>query len=176
MLINLKGELSLTKRKKMVFVLGPESSGTRGTTRFLIQNGNYWGSDSHIQPLDDFVYGKKTIEKIVPANINKIVFRRSVPHAGMFEDLNFIDTKFLNAGFKTIWCVVLRDLSEIVRSKVSRQNALDQTQAWMHTIYQFNWIFEKIASRSFGVYFFPYTSVVKNPEHAIAILKSFNIL
>lgn len=162
-------------RKTMLFVFGPESSGTRGTTRFMVENG-YWGTDEHIQPLDDFVYNRKSIESIVPKDVDKVVFRRSVPHANLFEDLNMIDTQFLNAGYKTIWCVVLRELSEIVRSKISRQHALDQTQAWMQTMYQFNYIFKNIANKSSGVYFFPYTTAVKNPEQAIATLKSFKIL
>jgi len=108
-------------RKRMVFVFGPESSGTRGTTRFLIEKCGYWGTDAHIQPLDEFVYDRQPIDSIVPNDIDRIVFRRSIPHASSFEDLNYIDTKFLNAGYKTSWLIVLRDLSEIVRSKVSRQ-------------------------------------------------------
>lgn len=163
-------------RKTMLFVFGPESAGTRGTTRFMVENGDYWGTDEHIQPLDSFIYNTLPIEKIVPPDVDKIVFRRSIPHANNFEDLNLIDTKFLNAGYKTIWCVVLRELSEIVRSKISRQHALDQTQAWMQTMYQYNWIYAKIANKSSGVYFFPYTTAIKNPDQAIATLKSFKIL
>ena len=163
-------------RKRMLFVFGPESAGTRGTVRFMVDNGGYWGTDAHIQPLDEFVYGRQSLDKIVPKDVEKIVFRRSIPHANNFEELNFIDTQFLNAGYKTIWCVVLRELSEIVRSKISRQHALDETQAWMQTMYQYNWIYSKIANKSSGVYFFPYTTAVKNPDQAIATLKSFKII
>lgn len=163
-------------RKKMLFVFGPESAGTRGTTRFMIENGSYWGTDEHIQPLDDFVYGRMPIDAIVPEDIDKIIFRRSVPHAGNYEDLNRIDTQFLNMGYNTKWLLVVRDLSEIVRSKISRGHAADQMDAWMQTTYQYNVIFERIANKTNGVYFFPYTSMMKNPQHAIDVLKSFEIL
>lgn len=166
----------MDSRKRMLFVFGPESAGTRGTTRFMIENGGYWGTDAHIQPLDEFVYGRQPIEAIVPQEVDKIIFRRSVPHANNFEDLNIIDTHFLNAGYKTTWLVVLRELSEIVRSKVSRQHAIDNTQAWMQTTYQYNWIFENISNKSSGVYFFPYTLYIKKPEQAIELLKTFKIM
>ena len=163
-------------RKKMLFVFGPESGGTRGTTRFMIEHGNYWGTDAHIQPLDDFVYGRIPIDAIVPDDVNKIVFRRSVPHAGNYEDLNRIDTQFLNVGYSTKWLLVVRDLAEIVRSKISRQHAADQTDAWMQTMYQYNVIYERIKNKTSGVIPFPYTLMINNKEMAINHLKSFNIL
>lgn len=163
-------------RKEMLFIFGPESGGTRGTTRFMIKHGDYWGTDEHIQPIDDFIYNRKKIDEVVPEDVNRIIVRRSIPHAGHYEDLNLIDTKFLNDGYKTKWLVVVRELSEIVRSKVSRQHAQNETRAWMDTIYQYNWIFEKISKKSSGVYFFPYTNYVKNPDQAIALLKTFKIL
>jgi hypothetical protein len=163
-------------RKHMVFVFGPESGGTRGSIRFLMEKGDYWGTDAHIQPLDDFVYGRASISSIVPKDVERIVFRRSIPHAGNFDDLNKIDTMFLNAGYQTTWLVVIRELSEIVRSKISRQHAKDMTDAWMQTVYQYNYIFMQIASKSSDVYFFPYTTFMKNPDQAVEILRSFKIL
>lgn len=163
-------------RKKMLFVFGPESAGTRGTTRFMIENGGYWGTDAHIQPLDDFVYGRIPIDVIVPNDVNKIILRRSIPHAGNYEDLNRIDTQFLNAGYSTKWLLVVRDLAEITRSKISRGHAADDMDAWMQTVYQYNIIFSRISNKTSGVYFFPYTSMIKNKSHAIDVLKSFEIL
>ena len=163
-------------RKKALLVFGPESSGTRGTTRFMIENGGYWGTDNHIQPLDEFVYGRVPIELIVPEDVNEIVFRRSIPHAGNYEDLNAIDTLFLNAGYSTKWLMVLRDLPEIVRSKIARQHSPDETDAWMKTIYQYNFIFENISNKTNGVYFLPFTTMIKNKPQVIEVLKSFDIL
>jgi len=163
-------------RKKMLFVFGPESGGTRGTTRFMIEHGNYWGTDEHIQPLDDFIYGRIPIDSIVPSDVEKVVFRRSIPHAGNYSDLNRIDTQFLNAGYSTKWLVVVRDLAEIVRSKLSRQHAADETDSWMQTIYQYNYMFEKISQKTNGVYFFPFTLMIKNKPQAVDVLNSFKIL
>jgi hypothetical protein len=163
-------------RKKLIFVLGPESSGTRGSTRFLIENGNYFGTDEHIQGLDQFVLGQLPIQECVPPDADKVIFRRSIPHAGGYPDLNKIDTLFLNAGFKTTWLVIMRDLAEITRSKVSRGHAQDEMRAWMDTIYQYEWIFERVRLKTSGVFFFPFTLHVKQPEMAIDVLKSFKIL
>lgn len=163
-------------RRELVFVFGPESSGTRGTTRFLIENGGYYGTDEHIQPLDSFVFGQKSLQELVPDDQQKVVFRRSVPHAGGYPDLNKIDTLFLNSGCKTSWLVVVRDLAEVTRSKISRGHAADEMSAWMDTIYQYNWIFESVRHKTSGVYFFPFTLHIKQPQMAIDILKSFKIL
>lgn len=163
-------------RKQLTFILGPESSGTRGTTRFLIENGGYYGTDEHIQPLDSFVLGHKFLNEIIPNDIQKVVFRRSIPHAGVYPDLNKIDTLFLNSGFKTTWIVVIRDLAEVVRSKISRGHAADEMSGWMDTIYQYNWIFERVKFKTSGIYFFPFTFHIKQPQTAIDILKSFKIL
>jgi hypothetical protein len=163
-------------RRKVVFVLGPESSGTRGTTKFLIENGGYYGTNEHIQPLDEFIFGQKTLDQLIPEDKQKIVFRRSVPHAGGYPDLNKIDTLFLNSGCNVKWLVVIRDLAEIVRSKISRGHAVDEMSSWMDTVYQYEWIFNRVLLKTSGVYFFPFTLHIKQPQMAIDILKSFKIL
>ncbi|MFW9872284.1 MAG: hypothetical protein ACFFG0_04205 [Candidatus Thorarchaeota archaeon] len=162
-------------RKEMVFVMGPESGGTRGTTKLLIENG-YWGTNAHIQILDEFVYGRRNIDNIVPPDINKIVLRRSIPHAKEFPDVHTIDTLFLNSGYKTKWLVVIRDLAELARSKVARKHSIDLNQATHDIMYQYTWIFEKLSMKTSGVYFFPFTYYIKNPQKALEILKSFEII
>jgi len=159
----------------MVFVIGPESAGTRGTTQLLIDNG-YWGTNEHIQPLDSFVYGNEKIEKIVPETSDRIVFRRSVPHAKKFEDLHIIDTLFLNAGYTTKWLIVIRDLCELASSKVARKHSIDLNQATFDIMYQYTWIFDKLVIKTSNVFFFPFTYYMKRQGKAIEVLKSFEII
>jgi len=160
---------------ELVFVIGPESSGTRGTTKLLISNG-YWGHTTHGQPLDSFVLEEQPLSNIIPAGEKRIVFRRSIPHARGFPDLLKIDTLFLDEGYKTKWLIVLRDIGEIVRSKVARQHAEDKSQAMLNTIYEYQWILEKATYKSTGVFFFPFTYHIKQPQKAVQLLKSIEIL
>jgi len=51
--------------RKRLLLVGPESSGTRGTTKLLIDNG-YWGTIGHRQPLDDFIFLQKPLHEIIP--------------------------------------------------------------------------------------------------------------
>jgi len=162
-------------RKRLVLVVGPESSGTRGTTKLLVDNG-YWGSTKHRQPLDDFIFLQKPLNEIVPEEVNKVVLRRSIPHDKDYPSLHYTDTQFLTAGYKTTWLVVLRDLAEITRSKVLRKHARDETQATFDTLYQYNWLFQILLSKTSGVHFFPYTYHMKNPSKALEVLKSFEII
>jgi len=159
----------------VVFVVGPESSGTRGTSKLLISNG-YWGQDSHAQALDSFILGERELRDIVPEGNNRIVFRRSIPHARSFPDILKIDTMFLEAGCRTKWLVVLRDIAEIIRSKVGRQHVVDSNQGMLNTIYEYQWILEKASYKSTGVFFFPFTYYVKQPQQAVQLLKSIEIL
>lgn len=157
-----------------VLVLAPESSGSRGATKFLIDNG-YWGQDSHIQILDQFVSGQKQLFEIVPSDTNKIVFRRSIPHAKVYPDLYQIDTAFLNEGYKTRWLIVIRDIPDVVRSKVLRQHVEDEEQAIYNTMYEYHWMLKNALNKSGGVSFFPY-EYLKFPEKARSYLQSLNII
>lgn len=158
----------------VVFVMSPESSGSRGTTQFLIDNG-YWGTSEHIQPLDDFTIGIRKLEDVVPEGTDKIVFRRSIPHAKQFPDLYHIDTLFLNAGCRTKWLIVLRDLSDAVRSKVLRGHVVDETQAMINALYEYQWMLNKALNKTSGVHFFPF-NYLKYPDRAKDYLVTLGIL
>jgi len=158
----------------VVFVMSPESSGSRGTTQFLIDHG-YWGTSEHIQPLDEFVLGIKKLEDIVPEGTDRIVFRRSIPHAKQFPDLYQIDTLFLNAGCRTKWLIVLRDLSDAIRSKILRGHVVDNNQAMFNAMFEYQWMLDKALNKTSGVHFFPF-SYLKYPDRAEEYLATLGIL
>lgn len=161
-------------RREILFVIGPESSGTRGTTKIFIDRG-YWGQDSHIQLLDEFILGRKPIDEIIPVNVEKIVFRRSVPHAGVYPDLSKIDTMFLTSGFKTRWIIVFRDLAELIRSKIHRGWSSDFDEAGYKSMIEYKFIFEKASLKS-NVDFFPFSFLIKNKEKIDPFLISLGLI
>lgn len=161
-------------RKKLVFVLGPESSGTRGTTQLLIENG-YWGQWAHAQELDRFVDGCD-IREVVPDEVEKVVFRRSIPHGGIYPDLMLIDSYFTNVNYSITWLIVIRNIPETMRSKLMRKHARDENQAVLDTFYQYLWLGEFIAMKNDKVYFFDFDLFLKSPIKSIDYLKSINIL
>lgn len=161
-------------RKKLVFVLGPESSGTRGTTQLLIENG-YWGQWAHAQELDRFVEGCD-IREVVPDEVEKVVFRRSIPHAALYPDLMTIDSYFTNVNYSITWLIVIRNIPDTMRSKLMRKHSRDENQAILDTIYQYLWLGEFIAMKNDKVYFFDFDLFLKNPNKSINYLKAINIL
>ena len=158
----------------VVFVMAPESSGSRGTTQFLIDNG-YWGTSDHIQPLDQFIYGQNQLHEVVPEGTQNIVFRRSIPHAKQFPDLYTIDTLFLNAGCRTRWLIVIRNLTDAMRSKIVRNHVLDENQAMLNALYEYQWMLSKVLNKTSGCYFFPF-DYLKFPKKAKDYLISLEIL
>ena len=161
-------------RKKLVFVLGPESSGTRGTTQLLIENG-YWGQWAHAQELDRFVEGCD-IREVVPEEAEKVGLRRSIPHAGIYPDLMIIDSYFTNVNYSITWLIVIRNIPETMRSKLMRKHCKDENQAILDTIYQYLWLGEFLAMKNDKVYFFDFDLFLKNPKKSIEYLKVINIL
>ena len=161
-------------RKKLVFVISPKSSGTRGTTQFLIENG-YWGQWAHAQELDRFVEGCD-IRDVVPEEVEKVVFRRSIPHANLYPDLMLIDSYFTNVNYSIKWLVIIRNIPDTLRSKLMRLHSKDENQAILDTIYQYLWLGEQILKKNNGVYFFDFDMFLKNKEKSIEYLKTINIL
>jgi len=161
-------------RKKLVFVIGPESSGTRGTTQLLIETGGYWGQYGHEQALDAFEDGAD-ITAIVPQEVEKVVFRRSVPHAALYPNLMLIDSYFTNVNYSITWLVPVRNIPEIMRSKLMRKHAKDESQAILDTIYQYLWLGEQISLKNNGVYFFPFDLFLRDKNKGIEYLKTIGI-
>ena len=73
--------------RKAFIVVGPESSGTRATTKVLGLGGCF-GDAEHDQRIDSFL-----VKNQLPPNVgdSPIVLRRSVPHEGVFPDLHKLD-------------------------------------------------------------------------------------
>ncbi len=106
---------------KAVFVIGPESSGTRLITRLFVEIG-FYGDTGHDQELDKLI--KRTNGFFWP---NKdIVFRRSVPHAQKWPDIPSIYTKLYDLGYDTKLVITIREHYPICASKYKNNHSKKQ--------------------------------------------------
>jgi len=121
---------------KAYLVIGPESSGTRVLTKALIAAGCY-GQSGHGQAMD----GPNWLGAFDDCP-ETIVFRRSVPHAGMCPDISDLVKRMQQCGYVVTILVVVRDLWSLVHSQVERKHARNLEhaehrigQAWKHIMF-----------------------------------------
>jgi len=94
------GRIIVKSERTAVVVLGPEASGTRMITEFCIRAG-FFGDSGHGQRLDHLKFD---------AAPDRIVFRRSLPHAGAWPDLLDIHSRLEKANYTNIhYIFVFRD-------------------------------------------------------------------
>lgn len=84
--------------KRAFLVLGPESSGTRWITRWLLHAGCV-GSDDHEQPWDH----------ALPTDEPLIVWRRSFPHGDYWPCMPLLVNGLRGMGYDVTALVVVRD-------------------------------------------------------------------
>lgn len=102
--------------KKAYFVLGLESTGTRLLTRCLMEAGAY-GDSGHEQRLDELGFKGHSHEKIV--------LRRSIPHAGNYPEITSIIHKMQAAGYDVIVLITCRDLYCTEQSQIRHGHTAD---------------------------------------------------
>ena len=95
--------------RKAIFVVGPESSGTRMMTQFFVQRG-YEGDHGHSQPWDDMKFREYP---------DHIVFRRSMPHGSKWPDIVGIIGKMQAANYTVYPIFTWRDPRYMALSQVS---------------------------------------------------------
>lgn len=100
--------------KTAFFVIGCESAGTRMLTRSLISSG-VWGDGDHQQRLDA---GDLRIIKG-----DKVVFRRSLPHAGSMPNITDLKKRFEDAGWMVKIIKIRREKFYNIRSMQMRGHA-----------------------------------------------------
>lgn len=113
--------------KKLFFVIGPESSGTRLTTRILCESGCF-GDFEHYQRLDEFVRGNTDDLNSITNGAESIVFRRSVPHGEELADIDVILDKFNE--FIPYIIISIRNLYELCCSKINNNGKKDLLDAY----------------------------------------------
>lgn len=105
--------------RKAIFVVGPESSGTRMMTEFFIRAG-YEGEHGHAQPWDRLEFRK------YPDNI---VFRQSMPHGSEWADIVGIIQGMQMANYTPHGIVTWRDPRYMALSQVQAGHSANTDQA-----------------------------------------------
>ena len=109
---------------KVFFVLGGESSGTRITTKFLI-NGGVLGSAEHAQPYDISIRGAKT----------PFVWRRSFPHDKRMPDVALemlhplVEEGIIDSPDDLLVLVTVRNWLAAEYSAVDQNHSYDRAEA-----------------------------------------------
>ena len=111
-----------TRQRRCFVVFGPESSGTRLTTQFLMNCGCFGGS-GHRQELDNPDWWIYVTEKP-----NIIVWRRSFPHGGMWPDPAIMLRRLTDHGYLPHFVYVFRSKTPTVASQVKVGHVRDQAE------------------------------------------------
>lgn len=108
---------------KAVFVLGPESSGTRLMTRLLIRAGCV-GNASHEQGFD---------AAGLPAPDGRdVVWRRSLPHGGAWPDVREMIDAAAALGYEPRVVFMHRDVSALIASQLAAPHVKTEAEAVEH--------------------------------------------
>jgi hypothetical protein len=158
--------------KKLFFVMGPESSGTRLTTKILCESGCF-GDFEHYQRLDEFVDNNIKLGDIT--NSNLLVFRRSIPHGNYFPDILKIVDDFSNFEFDIYIIITVRNCYELCLSKIKNNGKLDIQDAYksfqmeMKHICNYSYLYDSIL-------YFDTSLLFKYPDLVLDNLKDFTKL
>ena len=98
-----------------IFIVGPESSGTRMLTEAFINVGCYGDSEIN-QRMDDYNFTE-----------NLIVFRRSLPHGGNWPDIASIVKNMKD--YRVIPILILRDKEITIKSQLRAGHVLTEEES-----------------------------------------------
>lgn len=142
--------------KTAILVIGAESTGTRLFTRILIENG-YWGQHTHEQETDDFPKG-------LLKDKDRVVIRRSLPHAQEFPDLGEI-LEYLNGeGFRVTTIVTFRSWDFATRSQVRRAHTSDTNLGFKRTARAYKEAFKFIEEYKVPYLMVSFDALIQDPE------------
>lgn len=105
--------------RRLILVLGPESSGTRVVTRMCVEAGciGDWGH-------------KQRWDKEDPEDgIDLLVYRQSFPHGGETPDVSEICSRFFKLGYGVRPVVIMRDWRSTVQSQVAAGHSKSEAEA-----------------------------------------------
>lgn len=147
---------------KAFIVVGPESSGTRITTKILVKSGCF-GDDGLEQRLDEVVRSG------VPFEQPRIVIRRSVPNGEDPEpDIDHVRHVFEENGYKTYFILTVRDWYANYKSNVSY--GFTEKLSLQKLVKGWVWLVGKVKPPFF---FFNTSLLFKDPEAALQSLEWF---
>jgi hypothetical protein len=160
----------MNEQKRAFFIIGPESSGTRLLTHILIDAGCY-GNDGHYQSMDGRGYRGEFYDR--PP---RIVFRRSVPHAGLWPPIQKLIERMRQAGYEVTVLVTVRDLTATARSQVLRNHEASTLKAHDNIDRAYRWIFDEVTrAHPAGLHVVPYEAGILHIEAVDALLQHLGL-
>lgn len=128
-----------TKMSRAIIVVGPESSGTKLITELFVKAGCL-GDYTHEQRFD-----KKFENNIDTDWPNQdIVFRRSIPHAKVWNKPIDLIQRFKNIGYNPLLVVTFREFIPNAFSKINNNHS-DKNDAYSDLICQLRFIFHSLS-------------------------------
>ena len=97
-------------------IFGPESSGTRMLTEYLIRCTNAFGDWTHSQCLDR----AENFNHLKPDS--DIVWRRSLPHSGIWADIPTMSRFVATKGFTSIAIGIIRASTPTIASQLKNKH------------------------------------------------------
>jgi hypothetical protein len=148
-------------RKRAVFVMGPESAGTRLHTRLFIAGG-FFGDDGHDQRLDRGFEGAP----------DRIVFRRSAPHGQVWPNVPALVMEMQRCGYEVQAVAVARARWAVVKSQVAAGHVTGEKEAIENVSRAYEWIASGLAAAGIPYLVSTYEALVNNFEaHSISLLR-----
>lgn len=147
---------------RLIFVVGPERTGTRLTTRALMHSGAS-GNDSHFQPFDQVL----PLSSQVP-----LVWRRSYPHAGEWTNLSQL-LKGQEEKYEVRVVTTSRYAEAAADSQVSSSLATSHAEALERIQRAYSCIFTQLASTSWPVLLLQYSDWFLYPARQLQMLCMF---
>jgi hypothetical protein len=148
----------MDRKPRAFIVVGPESSGTRFVSRLFI-DGGCDGSDEHIQPFD----------ADIPVAIDTdVVWRRSVPHDGVYPNIEDMCAQVAIRGYDPVVVVIYRNWACNAHSQVLRGHATNYSHAIERIRLAWNHIMRCVQDIPYSIvsYFF----ITEYPEIALTWL------
>lgn len=145
--------------KRAILVMGPESTGTRLATRLLLAGGCQ-GDGDHVQRFDE----------LLPVDLDLVVWRRSVPHAGAWPDLATWIMGTRHSGYAVEAVVTTRDWMCMCESQVAAGHVRQVTEAEMHARFAYHAILTALANTSTRYTLLSYEALVAHPRKVQAWL------
>lgn len=138
-----------------VLVVGPESTGTRLVTEVMVRAGCH-GSAEHQQPWD--------VQP--PDGVSPVVWRRSVPHAQAWPDLEAMVAALTDRGYAVRAVVTCRAWWPTVHSQVAAGHVRSVSEAVEHLRVAYPFIFRQLAATPYQVV--PYEALVLHGAQHLA--------
>lgn len=111
--------------KIAAFIIGPESSGTRLLTQVFVAAG-YSGQGGHHQDFDDLPMAS------YPGLGDKIVIRRSLPHARHWPDIRLYINALETAGYQVMVLAMDREDVFLIRSQMAHFHVQTEIEAMVN--------------------------------------------